>query len=376
MINLKIKSREITAPALKHILGVDQLRYVFAIWVFFAHGGGPPFLAGHVKTQAFDFLDHLYGWSINGQAAVIGFFIISGLCIHYPNIRRKSLDLKSFYTARLLRLSLPLLACLVIAQLINFHPAKGIVYVVPIWTLYCEFVYYLLYPIVLWIVKKGVLIHFIVLTCFLSFILIIIWAGERSMYFHEIGGGGLLYWKAALLAFPCWLFGVLIAERMSDASRTNKVAQSKQSLWPWRIGAVCLSMITFPLFRVGLYFKLITRPLTGLIFASQFTLLLFGIYCFYWIEKEVLYNNFGKAIPSKLLERFGLASYSLYLVHVMVLWISEQLSPNYFPGYLIFWLAVILTLHVLVYIFYVAVEKPSHKLAKFCASYIRGKTNP
>jgi peptidoglycan/LPS O-acetylase OafA/YrhL len=85
------------------LVGLDSLRYILALWVFFMHGGKPPLFGG--SDGLFNTINELYGWSINGQAAVIGFFIISGLCIHYPNIAKKKINLGSFYAARFLRLS-------------------------------------------------------------------------------------------------------------------------------------------------------------------------------------------------------------------------------------------------------------------------------
>ncbi len=370
-LSLKIKDRQITAPALKHIAGIDQLRYIFAIWVFFSHGARPPFFAGHANTQLFNFIDRLYLWANNGEAAVICFFVISGLCIHYPNIRRGPLNIKSFYAARFLRLSLPIAACLAIAKLINFHSSEGLLWVVPIWSLYCEAIYYLVYPFVLWIIKKGVLIHFIILTGLISIALIIAWTNDRTMYSHEIGGGGFLFWKAAILDFPCWLFGVLLAERISSQKTVDTILQKKTSIWWWRLGAVVLSAIVTPVFRIGYYFHLIKMPLIGLFFTSQLNLLLFSLYSFFWIEREVININFGKNLASTRLEKMGLAAYSIYLIHLLVIWLFSQLSPNYFSGYLFTWLLMFALLHIIVYVFYTFFEKPSHKLSKFCANALR-----
>ncbi|QMU27427.1 acyltransferase family protein [Adhaeribacter radiodurans] len=321
---------------MKRIIGIDQLRYIFALWVFFTHNGAPPFFNGHANIESYNFIDKLYGWCINGQDAVIGFFIISGLCIHFPNIERKSLDLRSFYIARLLRLVLPLIACLGLAKIINYQNNSGFIYAGPFWTLLCEGLYYIVYPVVWWLAKKNLLKKVIIFMSSFSVILIIIWTPDRSMYFHEIGGGGFLFWKAAVLAFPCWLCGCLIAENVSTSSSLYKAKVNTQSLWKWRLGAIFLSMISFPLYRLGLYFNLINKPLIGLVFSSQFTILLFGFYCFLWIEKEVILNNFGAVSPSRTLERFGLASYSLYLIHNIVIWSFNQIPLMYFPGHLNF----------------------------------------
>lgn len=369
---LKSHKREISAPALKHILGIDQLRYVFALWVFFMHGGAPPIFEGYADNKKIELIDHFYGWCINGQAAVIGFFIISGLCIHYPNIRRGKLDLKSFYTARFLRLSLPLIVCLTMAKLLNYNHPDGFLHVVPIWTLYCEGAYYLIYPLVLWVVKKRMLLHLIALTSIVSVLLIIIWTDQRAMYFHEIGGNSLLFWKVIVLAFPFWMLGVLIAERISDSTVVDNILAKNNSLWKWRVGALLLSAVTFPLYRFGLYYNLISRPLIGLIFTSQFTLLLFGLYAFFWIEREIICINFGTNKPISRLEKMGLASYSLYLIHIMVLWLFAKINPLHFSGaQWLYWVILVSALHLAVFIYYLIVEKPSHKLAKFCANALR-----
>jgi peptidoglycan/LPS O-acetylase OafA/YrhL len=201
--------------------------------------------------------------------------------------------------------------------------------------------------------------------------LVIIWCNERSMYFHEIGGGGFLNWKAALLAFPCWLLGVLMAERISAVSIINKALEKKNSIWLWRFGALIFSTITFPLYRFALYYHFINKPLVGLLFTSQVTILLFGLYAFFWIEREVIHINFGKTLPSKRLEKMGVASYSLYLVHLLVIWLFAKISPAYFPGYLFYWLLLFLCLHIAVFLFFIMFEKPSHKLSKFCANALR-----
>ena len=123
---------------------------------------------------------------------------------------------------------------------------------------------------------------------------------------------------------------------------------------------------------MGLYYNLVTRPFTGLIFSSQFTLLLFSVYCFFWIEREIICINLGPNKPFPQLEKLGLASYSLYLVHVLLLWLFNKIPPLHFAGYqCLYWLILFVGLHVAVFVYYVVIEKPSHKLAKFCANALR-----
>lgn len=357
---------------LKRIAGIDQLRYVFAVWVFFTHGGAPPFFKGHTNTAELDFIEKLYGWSINGQAAVIGFFIISGLCIHYPNIKRDRIHFPSFYTARFLRLSLPIIACLLISKLLNYDGNEGILRSI-LWTLYCEAIYYFFYPIIFWFAKNKHLRKILFLSCIISLILLIVWSDYRNMYFHEIGGKGkitLLVWRTALIAFPCWLSGCLIAEIISHQDITHRKMYEKKSIIFWRIGALLLSTITFPLYRLGLHLGVIKMPFIGLFFSSQFTLLLFGVFAFFWIKREVIMINFMNIQPLKLFEKMGLASYSLYIVHPVVIWSFSKFSIIQFPGYLISWILLVIVLHLFTYIFFILIEKPSHKIAKYFSRLI------
>jgi peptidoglycan/LPS O-acetylase OafA/YrhL len=370
------KKMRVAVSPLKRILGIDQLRYVFALWVFFTHGGSPPLFNGHGDASFWETIQKCYGWCVNGQAAVMGFFIISGLCIHYPNIRRNAIDLPSFYTARLLRLALPLLCCLGIALLLNYQHPDGLQRAVPIWTLYCEAIYYCIYPLVFWISKKGKFSLFLGIFSLLSFVMLIVWADDRNMYFHEVGGkgeGGFLAWKAALLAFPCWLLGCLIGEHISDATLIEKQLSRKSNLIWWRISALLLSMVTFPLYRLGLHKGIIQFPFLGLFFSSQFTLLIFGIFCFFWIKKEVIDTNFGTVRPNEKIEWWGISSFSLYLVHTLVIWLFSKIPASYFPGYLLFWIFLFLALHLTTFVFYKLIEGPSHKISKYCAGLIRRK---
>ena len=357
--------------SLKRILGIDQLRYIFALWVFFFHGGSPPLFKGHTETDILNFIERLSGWCINGQAAVIGFFILSGLCIHYPNIYKDKLDLKSFYTARLLRLSLPLLAVIAIGKMLDFNHAGGFMRVVPVWTLYCEAMYYLAYPLILLLVKKKYLIKSIIVSSIISVILLLVWNAERPMYFHEFDGGEINAWKATILALPVWLLGALIAERLTIHALVEKYQNEGINIWKWRIGALMLSALPLPLYRIGLYFHLLDSIIIGLFFTSQFTLLVFSIYAYMWIEREVICNNFGKTSLSPRMEKLGLASYSLYLVHIIVIWLCNKLPSQYFPGYMISWILLVIATHASMFVFYYLIEKPSHMIAKWSSKALR-----
>lgn len=258
------------------LIGIDSLRYILALWVFFTHGGAPPLFEG----GDFQFINKLYGWSVNGQAAVIGFFIISGLCIHFPNINNEKINLPSFYSARFLRLCLPVALILLIAYQIGYNHPDGLLRSVPMWTIYCEGFYYLIYPFLHWIFKKISIKKITLFFSILSIILLFLWKDERNMMFHELGENNYLDWKSALLAFPCWLACCIIANKISTTNQKFNTITTI-SLLKWRIGALLLSTLTFPLYRIGLYYEILSFPFYGVFFASQFNLLIFGLYSFF-----------------------------------------------------------------------------------------------
>lgn len=356
------------------IVGIDQLRYFLALWVFLGHGGAPPLFAGHGPSEVWNFIERFYGWSFNGQAAVIVFFIISGFCIHWPNIHRSKLQVLPFYAARFIRLGIPLGIALIIMKCIGYSKVDWWMYAVPIWTLFCESFYYLAYPIIYWCVKQKLLMKMIIASIMLSFFLLVVWADGREMYFHEGGFEGFLYWRISVVALPCWLGGVLIAEHVANMISEKNIPIQVRSIWWWRIGALILSVPTFPLYRIGLYLDVIKQPLQGLFFSNQATLMLFGLYAYFWIKKEIIHYNLIGNKPMVLFEKLGEASYSLYLVHIGVIWILEKyLVGPFFPGFIINCLLMFFVVHVTMMVFHILIERPSHLAAKNVASRLRRK---
>ncbi|MFC4233177.1 acyltransferase family protein [Parasediminibacterium paludis] len=366
--NNNIMNLKISITPLKRIVGIDQLRYLFAFWVLIMHGGLLPFFEGNDGNNSINTINKIYGWSINGEAAVIGFFIISGLCIHYPNVARKKLQIIPFYVARIIRLCLPLVIYLFISKMAGYSHNEGFLRVVPIWSLYCEIIYYLLYPLFFYITKAGRLNVFLCISVLFSITLMICLKDKREtkMYFHELEGKyDFFAWQAAIMALPCWLLGVYIAERISLKDIIDKVLLLPNKLWLWRIGALFISSSIIPIYRIGLYYHFLSSTFLGLIFTSQFTtVFLFGIYAAFWIEQEVVWHNYGGVRSSSFLDKLGLATYSIYLIHTLVFWWLKKFESIIFIGYLANWIVMILCVHVFALFFYQLVELPSQIIAR------------
>lgn len=97
---------------------------------------------------------------------------------------------------------------------------------------------------------------------------------------------------------------------------------------------------------------------------------------FFWIEKETVYYNLqDNKKPNKVLELMGKWSFSLYLVHTLTLWIFEKISEKYFLGYLISWIFLLISVHLVTYIFYTFIEYPSHKLSRLISNKFKKQIN-
>jgi peptidoglycan/LPS O-acetylase OafA/YrhL len=343
-----------TTPGIKNkrdswIKGLDSIRFVLALIVFLRHLEDP--FRNYLLVSphhALRICGMLLGVSFNGVGAVMAFFIISGFVIHYPN-KEKYPETMPFLIRRWLRVGIPLIVISGIAGI--FHQFS----VIPIWSLYCELIYYTLYPILLRM--KGSWFNKFLVSFILSAVLISLLApGDWSSLFHRrnINYSGA-YWQLGdfltwIIGLPCWLLGVILAQNI-DSSR-NKI--STGHAWSFRLlvlaGGIALDILKYHFFVSYL-----------------FTMNLFAIGLYFWIRNEILY--FKTRQPSNMLEFAGKFSYSLYLCHNVFVFFIVMLIPlnmySYFP-------IILLTLFSS-YLFYRLVEKPSHQLSIKIARQFQGR---
>ena len=130
--------------------GLDSFRLVAAIIVMVYHVWAFPLFQGIEKTLLVKYLDGFYNVLWNGPAAVIVFFVISGFCIHFPyRNTRKYPKWILFSVKRILRLSIPFVAVLIIETTIKLDGVRvgnNLWYSIVGWSLTCELLYYLSYP--------------------------------------------------------------------------------------------------------------------------------------------------------------------------------------------------------------------------------------
>jgi peptidoglycan/LPS O-acetylase OafA/YrhL len=327
----------------RHIAGLDSLRFVCAIWVVLHHGARPdvPFWLG--LSPIFEDLNAI---AYDGVAAVIVFFVISGLCVHLPYARSERCEILPFYAQRFTRIGIPLLVVFgfqlgafeVGAYRIEDDIAVAMRMVA--WSLWCELIYYALYPGILICFRRIGFIPVIGIAFVAAYLLII----DHWQL--------LTYWQyskrvAWLAALPAWLLGCALAQVIA----TRPVWILPGSVWTWRIVAVLLSIPPK---------ALVYTSVTPVLIGNPATLGLYALFAVIWVAKEIQY--YQSHPPPALLEWGGRWSYSIYLVHniVLVAFAHGLLHPYQFA----LWPPELASVLALSYVFYRLVEYPSHRLAR------------
>jgi peptidoglycan/LPS O-acetylase OafA/YrhL len=321
----------------KWIKGLDNLRFILAFMVLLSHynasliytlaSSSSPILrlCGSMLANLFD-----------GTAAVMAFFILSGFVIHHQ-YKNGIVSLKQYAIRRFLRIFIPLIIIYVAGIKFN-HPDKAV-----IWSLICELIYYALYPLLATIKtswsKKTLFIYII------SFIVILIAAHHDVLaLFNQTGTYQGYYWQLGpfvtwVVGLPVWLLGVLIAENVDNLKTISFSKISLYRLLVFTISCLCVS--------AELYWHV----------SYILSMNIFALLMYKWIGAEISYFKNHK--PNSLLETMGKFSYSLYLCHPLIFTIlSIWLVNNVATYFLFILLAVFIS-----YLFYLLVERPSHKLA-------------
>ncbi len=326
----------------RHYPILDELRFILAFWVVMSHFGVFPLFAGADTSRwIVRDLSRLWNTSTYGVPAVIGFFIISGFCIHLPYKKASKLTIGRFYARRYIRILIPVACALTISRLAgNREPIFGqdtVLWHGVLWSLVCEEIYYAVYPGVRMIRQRFGWGSLLSSTFFLSVLTVAL--QYRAVDWAEFGP-----WKTALVMFPVWLLGCVLAEKSDQLVPMT----STSVIWMWRLAAWAGSWICLVLNFHG------HVPYTH-------TMLLFGVLAYFWIKNEIAYSFHRR--PSGLLALGGAWSYSLYLLHYPASDLFAKLHvPNLGPR--TNWILSYAAILSFSYLFYVAIERPSHRLAR------------
>jgi peptidoglycan/LPS O-acetylase OafA/YrhL len=321
---------------------LDALRIVLAFWVAVGHYGVFPLFAGADEATRFGrFLTH--GWStvVFGTPAVIVFFVISGFCIHLPFRGDKKLEVGRYYLRRYTRILIPVAGALLVYRLdgvkLHFWGEHSILWESPLWSLLCEEVYYAAYPL-LRVIRNRVGWRVLLPSVFAASV------ATAATHFHSVTWHDFGPLGTSLILLPVWLLGCLLAEQSS----TLPALDSGSRIWMWRF-AIWLGCWTAEM----LHFK-------GGVPYTQ-TMAWFGILAYFWVKNEISYSR--KHEPLGSLAAAGAWSYSLYLVHAQGMDLFVRLRiPNL--GYALNWVVTMVLALGAAYVFYLLVERPSHRLAR------------
>lgn len=312
--------------------GLDALRGLCALVVVLGHvnlpSGGNGGLEGMVRF--------LFRILSNGPAAVIVFFVVSGLCIHLPQASGRPLHVPTFYLRRSIRIGLPIAVGWLLAWSAGCLPAFNGV----LWSLVCEAIYYLLYPFL-----RILAIRFgwpAVLGASVLGALTVLASDPGAQAYPQFG-----YSLTWILGLPVWIFGCMLAESLvGDSSRG-----SMPKLWASR-GAIFVSSAL----AIVLQWKL-DRWAVG----YPWTMTAFGVVAWWWLGQEL--RHLKVSPPPRWLDVAGLASYSVYLVHPVVIHFGWLLLGKQSGSTLWFRFCLVAGSLAAGLLFYLAVERPSHRLA-------------
>ena len=333
-----LPERSPTRPG--RIPGLDSLRLVLASTVVLDHLGIP-------KTQWLN--DHRVAGGIAnnmfvGVAAVIGFFIISGFCIHISTVRGQRLALAPYFVRRQIRITLPLSLFVALAYPTGWHE-----YVSVLWSLVCEEIYYALYPFLLRLRSRfGNLAVMALAILAATLVLVLV---PHNGNFHAPGYA--LTWA---LGLPIWIAGCGLAEWYERKGATAPAVTSRK-LWAWRcLVALLASIASFLRFHTA--------------FDYEYSLLLLAPILLVWLRFELTY--WRDHPPPAMLELAGKASYAIYLTHLCAIPLV-RLSGRIDDGWA-YWVAELVAVALISATFYLVVELPAHRLAKFASDWLVRRT--
>jgi peptidoglycan/LPS O-acetylase OafA/YrhL len=326
----------------RRVNGLDSIRFLCAAVVMIFHLGLiNDRLYGQSEAGLARDSIGIFNSFFNGPAAVIVFFVISGFCIHYPNKDGRKLLIVPFYIRRFIRILLPAGVCYLGTRWL-FHDRTRFQDGV-LWSVVCEAIYYLIYPQLLYLRRKSSWLLLLLISSAGAGLLIFTHLSSLSYGLHSYVA---LNWYTWIVGLPCWLLGCWLAENYLVFPLLSPL-----QMWGMRIGIYGLS-VALQLLRFHLHTVL----------ASNCILLdLFSLPVCLWLGFEIIYLS--KHAPPTALEWAGSWSYSLYLIHPVMLPAFAVLGLrfillNSYTHFLVLGAALIAS-----YVYFLCIERPSHRLS-------------
>jgi peptidoglycan/LPS O-acetylase OafA/YrhL len=307
---------------------------VAAVWVVLSHGVLP--LRALFSDPTARLVVGGFESTFSGIAAVMVFFIVSGFCIHLPHTDGRSISIVKFLVRRYVRIGVPLLVIVFITPIVGTQAEIKIDGV--LWSIYAELVYYSIYPTLFFAARR-----FGWSTLIISFGAISLCLTALHVEYVNVQEFGWLTW---LWGLPIWISGCVLAESLRAGTLPQMYGPvSAWRLAAWGSGAAATFLAYHTQIKIG----------------DPISMLAFSILAYFWLSKELQDPS-----PNwRWLEWGGTASYSLYLVHELVLGGLDEYLYSVSPGEKI--LVRVLSVAIVTYMFYKIVEKPSHLGARVLA---------
>lgn len=363
-----------------HFEWIDFLRGISAFGIVLYHVRVDLWIGwGAISSQpeSFSFFDRavaLFSIPIPFlRPAVMLFFLVSGFCIHYTYAAAgRALEFKSYSIRRFLRIYPPYIAAIIfgvgiewilstyfnqevsplskvlqtIFMVQNYSPDAGQMYTNPaLWSLPVEIELYFVYPIFYWILRRYGIKKSMFGVSIVSIAALGILLGPNLQNYKapiDHGGHFAVYWII-------WCGGALLAEW------TRKDKLPKLRPWFWIAMAVTFLMgIAVTLLKL---LVVIQELVWG---GFYFTVMLWGL-----TQANPL--GFLSTKIRNIFSFLGLISYSLYLLNYPFFRLCGEIWVHIFgtkPANLIIPLGFSLLCIPFAYAFYLAVEAPTHRLAK------------
>lgn len=323
------------AKPYKEVAGLDTIRFLAAMCVAFGHGAMFPVAAYIPKRGIWEIIIGLNNSAFDGLAAVMIFFVISGFCIHYKYACGQQFSVVPFLSRRLLRIAIPAAVSIALVSVLGMEARRALHAV--LWSLYYEMIYYLVYPALRFLFLSAGLIACIMCSTLISAVMVALHWDVAYYWQFPIYYG----W---LVPFPAWLLGCLLA----DLSGKRGVRASTDNIWGWRLVGLGYAAIA----QVYFFHGSIRVGMPALLFP-------FTIFSFFWLDHEIA--RIRKAGAWSVLEWAGKWSYSIYLMHGMVL-VSFLPKTSIDPALL--WVVKLIAILAVSYSFYLVVERPAHRFAR------------
>jgi peptidoglycan/LPS O-acetylase OafA/YrhL len=241
------------------------------------------------------------------------------------------LNIRRFYIRRAIRIGIPALFAVAAYEAFGYLKLSEINQTV-LWSIICEAIYYVLYPGLLVLGRKHGWISVVLISYAIALVLCL-----TNLQALRASGNSYV---------PCWILGCWLAENR----QRFKPVKSRQ-IWLARAA----------IFAIAFLLRIAKFHSHSVLFSNCFTLNAFALPVTAWIGIELASS--ARLGTSSVLEWVGKWSYSLYLVHPIAYAILALAGISEINGSERYHLIRIASALVFSYCFYLAIEKPAHRLA-------------